>query len=116
MSTPTIKDLVIMGDFQCDMLKNDASNKITQLALSYNLQQLIEEPTHYTEHSASLIDLALLSKPSNVIYSVVISPFIPDLIRYDCPIILVLKFQKPSKTTHKRHIWLYDKGDYTKYR
>ena len=116
MSTSTIKDLVIMGDFNCDMLKNDASNKITQLALSYNLQQLIEEPTHYTEHSASLIDLALVSKPSNVIYSDVTSPFIPDLIRYHCPIILVLKFRKPSKTTHKRHIWLYDKGDYTKYR
>ncbi|MEW8546207.1 MAG: reverse transcriptase family protein, partial [Candidatus Thiodiazotropha sp.] len=116
MSTSSIKDLVIMGDFNCDMLKNDVPNKTSELMLSYNLQQVIEEPTHYTEHSASLIDLALVSNPSSIIYSDVTSPFVPDLIRYHCPIILILEFRKPSKTTFKRHIWLYDKGDYNKYR
>ncbi|MCG7868089.1 MAG: endonuclease/exonuclease/phosphatase family protein [Candidatus Thiodiazotropha taylori] len=112
MSTSNIKDLVILGDFNCDMLKNDLNNKMSQLILSYNFQQLIEEPTNYTEHSSSLIDLALVNNPRNVIYSDVISPFVPDLIRYHCPIIIVLKYRNPSKNTFKRHIWLYEKGDY----
>ena len=64
----------------------------------------------------SLIDLILVSKPNNVLYSDVTSPFIPDLVRYHCPTVLVLKYRKPPNQVYKRHIWLYDKGDYVKYR
>ena len=49
-------------------------------------------------------------------YSGVSSPFILDLTRYHCPIIVTLKFRKPIQKPFKRHIWLYDKGDYNKYK
>ena len=101
-----ITDLVILGDFNSDLLKPMHANRIKNLTNSYNLHQLIDEPTHYTENSSSLLDLAIVSKPENVVYSSVSPPFIPDLIGYHCPI------QKPFK----RHIWLYDKGDYNKYK
>ncbi len=48
--------------------------------------------------------------------SFVADPFIPDLVRFHCPIVAVLKFDKPKLTTFKRRIWLYDKGDFNKYR
>ena len=83
--------LVILGD----LLKPMHANRIQNLTNSYNLHQLIDEPTHYTENSSSLLDLAIVSKPENVVYSGVSSPFIPDLIRYHCPIIVTLKFRKP---------------------
>ena len=75
------KDLIILGDFTCNMLNNNINNKMRNLMTAYNLTQIIEEPTHYTEKSASLIDIALLSNPENVVFSDVISPFIPNLIR-----------------------------------
>lgn len=116
LSNSSVKDLVIMGDFNCDLMKPIFASKIKNFAISYNLHQLIEEPTYYTENSASLIDLIFVSKPDNVIYSDVSSPFIPGLVRYHCPIIITLKFRKPKVASLTRHIWLYEKGDYIKYR
>ena len=115
MSNSTIKELIILGDFNCDM-SSSRTNKITYLSSSYNLTQMIDEPTHYTEHSSSTIDLVLVNKPENVLYSGVSSPFIPNLVRYHCPTVLYLKHRKVVRKTFRRHIWLYDKGDYVKYR
>lgn len=89
---------------------------MTNLTSSYNFHQLIDEPTHYTENSSSVIDLVLVSKPENVLYCDVVSPFIPNLVRYNCPTVLYLKYRKPVGKTYKRHIWLYDRGDYNEYR
>ena len=75
-----INDHVIFGDFKCDLMKSASMNKINSIALSYNLHQLIDEAPHYTENSSSLIDLIFVSKPENVLYSDVISPFIHDLV------------------------------------
>ncbi|MEW8548206.1 MAG: reverse transcriptase family protein [Candidatus Thiodiazotropha sp.] len=97
-------------------MKSASKNKINSIALSYNLHQLIDEATHYTENSSSLIDLIFVSKPDNVLYSDVISPFIPDLVRYHCPVTLTLNFRKPVQKSFTRHIWLYERGDYIKYR
>ena len=90
LTTTPISDVIIPCDFNCDMLGTSSANRINQLVSLYNLHQLIKEPTHYTEHSSSLIDIILVSKPNNILYSV-ISPFISDLIRYHCPTICILK-------------------------
>ena len=115
MSNSPIQELIILGDFNCDVSATRV-NKITHLASSYNLTQMIDEPTHFTEHSSSIIDLVLVNKPENVLYSGVSSPFIPDLVRYHCPTVLYLKHRKIVRKTFQRHIWLYDRGDYAMYR
>ena len=63
LSNSVTNDLIILGDFNCDMQQLNTPNKMHDLALSYNLTQLIDDPTHYTEHSSSLIDLILVNKP-----------------------------------------------------
>ena len=73
LSNISTKDLIILGDFNCDMLSSP--NKMENIASSYNFQQLIDEPTHFTEHSSSIIDLILVTKPENVI----IVAFLPHL-------------------------------------
>ena len=112
LSNSVTNDLIILGDFNCDMQQLNTSNKMHDLALSYNLTQLIDEPTHYTEHSSSLIDLILVNKPENVLYSGVASSFVPDLVRFHCPTMLILKFRKLIEKGFKRHIWVYEKGNY----
>ena len=116
MCNSSINDHVILGDFNCDLMKSASVNKINSIALSYNLHQLIDETTHYTENSSSLTDLIFVSKPENVLYSDVISPFIPDLVRFHCPVMLTLKFRKLVQKSFTRQIWLYERGDYPKYR
>ena len=98
------------------MTSPSSSAKIRNLISSYNFSQLIDELTHYTDYSSSIIDLILVSKPENVIFSNVTSPFIPNLIRYHCPTVVYLKYRKPVTKTYKRHIWLYDRGDYATFR
>ena len=101
-----INDVIITGDFNYNILSNE-SNKINDLLQLYNLKRLINEETHFTEHSASLIDLIMTSNSNSVLFSGVIDPFIPDQIRYHCPIILLLKFTRPSLRSYSRKTWNY---------
>ena len=46
----------------------------------------------------------------------VIDNFLPDQIRYHCPIIVLFKFLRPSVKTYKRQVWLFPQADFTRYR
>ncbi|MEW8547607.1 MAG: reverse transcriptase family protein, partial [Candidatus Thiodiazotropha sp.] len=110
-----IKDILVLGDFNYNML-NSSNNKMSDLIQEYSLKQLIEEPTHFTESSESLIDLILARNPSNIITSGVYDTFIDNQIRYHCPIICVLKFTKSLHKCYKRRIWNYDRADFNLFR
>ena len=51
-----ISDIIITGDFNFNQLNPTYFNKIQTLCSQYKLFQCIEEPTHFTENSNSLID------------------------------------------------------------
>ena len=97
------------------MLSN-GSNKINDRFQLYYLKQLINEEIHFTEHSASLIDLIMTRNSNSVLLSGVLDPFIPDQIRYHCPIILLLKFTRPLLRAYSQNIWNYSRADFDKYR
>ena len=84
--------------------------------LEYNLTQLISEPTHFPEHSSSLIDLILARNIKNILTSGVIDPFVADYARYHCPVIAVLKFTRPHTPSFQRKHWNYKLTYYDKYR
>ena len=86
------------------------------LILSYDLCQLIDEQTHFTENSSTLIELALVNNPSNVLLSDVISPIVPNLVQFHCPILVTLKFRKINTENFQTRSWLYDRGNYNHYR
>ena len=52
-----INDIIITGDLNVDYLKENTRKKIDQ----YTLAQIIDEPTHFTEHSSSLIDIIMVN-------------------------------------------------------
>ena len=108
-----IIDVIILGDFNYNMVSD--SNKMSDLIRQYNLKQLIKEPTHFTEHSSSIIDLILVRNNNNVLTSAVIDPFIPDQTRYHCPIIVLLKFLRPKVIAFKRRVWNYKRADFDKF-
>ena len=104
------ENILITGDFNFDMLKQCSNRKINDICLQFYIEQLINEPTHYTESSSSIIDLFLTSKKDTILLSGVGEPFLEQNIRYHCPIYCVFNFNKTVTASYERHIWLYDKG------
>ena len=108
-----ISNIIISGDFNINQLNSTSFRKITSLCSQFNLFQLIEEPTHYTENSSSLIDLLFVSNKESVLTSGVGEPCLENNIRYHCPIFAVFNFLKPKRTSVRRVIWKYDQVDYS---
>lgn len=79
-------ELIIMGDFNVDILKgnNSAENtdsklrKLEQITKSANLCQVINSPTRVTNLTSTLIDHAYVSNPENIANVVVPSCGISD--------------------------------------
>ena len=107
-----IQHILITGDFNLDILKQPFNKKVLDLCQHFSLDQLINEPAHYTESSSSIIDLFLTSNKNNILLNGVGDPILDQNIRYHCPVYCVLKFDKLTTPIYTRHIWLYDRGDY----
>jgi hypothetical protein len=75
--------VILVGDFNDNQL-NPQCRKVKDIMRLYNLHQLINEATIFTEHSQSLIDLILTNNPSFITYTEV-GPALTDLTRFHCP-------------------------------
>ena len=88
-----IQNSLITGDFNLDLLKDTSKRKIADLCQHFNLKQLINDPTNFTETSSSIIDLFFTAN-DNILLSGVGEPFLEQNIRYHCPIYCVFNFNK----------------------
>ena len=107
-----VQDILILGDFNLDILKQLPSRKINNVCQYFGLDQLISEPTHFTETSSSVIDLIFTSNKNNVFLSGIGDPFLHKNMRYHCPVYCVFNFEKCNSGVFTRNIWLYDRGNY----
>ena len=83
---------------------------------TYNMSQLINEPTHFTENSQSLLDLIMVSDPSIIQKAYVGDCFLNQYFRYHCPTYGILRTRDSTTKCFKRNIWLFNEGNYDKYR
>ena len=111
-----IENIVITGDFNLDLNKTPCRSKIDSLLQQFDLSQLINEPTHFTETSETILDLFLVTSSVSVLNSGVGEPFLDQQVRFHCPVYCVLNFSRGSGSTFKRKIWKYKDGDYAKLR
>ena len=107
-----IQDIIVTGDFNFNMSNEQLSVKVKDLCEQFSFEQVIEEPTHYTEHSSSLLDIILTNNTDHIILSGVGDPFLTQEVRYHCPVYAVLNFSKPKSKSFVRRTWSYDKGNY----
>ena len=56
-----ISDIIITGYFYFIFFQSTSKKKIDSLCTQFSLHQSINQPTHYTEHSSSLIDIILVT-------------------------------------------------------
>ena len=76
------------------MLATQSQRKLNDVCQQYGLIQLINEATNFTESSASIIDLIMVSNINSVDISGVGEPFLMQDIRYHCPTFCIFKFKK----------------------
>ena len=107
-----IHDILITGDFNFNMLSLQSSSKITSLCEQFDLKQTIDEPTHFTEYSSTLLDIVLTSDADHLIFSGVGDPFLTQTVRYHCPTYGIFNFNKPKRKSFCRHTWSFERGDY----
>ena len=105
-------DIIITGDFNFNVLNSQTKKKIDSLCTQFSLHQLLTDPSHFTEHSSSLLDLILVSNKEHLILHGVGDPFLDQQLRYHCPIYGFCKFSKPKAKAFTRHIWMYNNGNF----
>ena len=94
------------------MLNPLTARKIESFCTQFSLYQSINQPTHFTETSSSILDILLVSNKNNLIISGVSDPFLGQELRYHCPIYGIFKFAKTKTHSFMRHIWNYEHGDF----
>ena len=75
------KSVILLGDFNIDLLKFESNNKTDDLLnnlFSYGISPIITKPTRITEHSATLIDHIYTNMLNNVCQSGVIVTDLSD--------------------------------------
>ena len=90
------KQLIILGDMNCDYSKNlpeSHTQKLQFISCTYQLEQLILEPTRVTNTSATLIDLLFTNDTRNIAQSGVIHIGLSD----HSLIYVVRKFSIPKR-------------------
>ena len=74
-------ELYLLGDLNCNLLSDTPSTNTSELLnifTTYNLNQLITDPTRVTNNSQTLIDLCVTNTPDKVRASGVLSFGISD--------------------------------------
>ena len=99
-----IENILITGGFNHDILKEASNKNIVDICQHHNLEQLINEPTHSTENTHSIIDIFLTTNLHSILLSRVGKPFLDQNIRYHCPIYCVFNFDKKIAHSYTRHI------------
>ena len=63
-----ISNIIVTGDFNLNVLNQYTSNKISDICTQLSMIYTITEPTHFTKHSSSLLDVVFTSERSNILY------------------------------------------------
>ena len=78
--------LCLLNKICFNVLNSQTKKKIDSLCTQFSLHQLLTDPSHFTEHSSSLLDLILVSNKEHLILHGVGDPFLDQQLRYHCPI------------------------------
>ena len=93
-----ISDIIVPGNFNFDLLNERSSRKIESICTQYTLFQVINQPTNFTEHSATLIDILLVNNKHHLKLSGVGDSFLNQELRYHCLYTEFSNFQKVKFT------------------
>ena len=71
-SNTGLHDIVILGDFNLNTC--NCKRKLEALCTQYGLTQCVEEPTHFTENSQSILNIILVKQLNPYFYVELLNP------------------------------------------
>ena len=72
-------DIIILGDLNCNILDDTTNSRtLKEICASFNLTQLMKEPTRITETKRSLIDVIMTTDPTLADSCLVVTSSISD--------------------------------------
>ena len=68
------KEVYMLGDLNCNLLDSNLSNvkMLQEIMQLYQLTQIIDDPTHVTKSTKSILDVCITSSPDKIIQSGVV--------------------------------------------
>lgn len=102
-------DMIVLGDFNEDILSPVSSNHLTRTMLKFNLAHVINEPTRITPTSATCLDLIMTNHSSIINDSQVLPPFNSD----HSTITTEVNFKTYKSLTYKKNIWKFEEANIT---
>jgi len=106
----------LLGDFNDSCLTwasshkdSELKNKFVDLIQNNNLHQIIDDPTHITSTSSTLIDLIITDAPGYIINSGTKAP-LGD--KHHCRIFCTVNIPIENERAYKRKIWNYERGNF----
>lgn len=107
----TLLPLILTGDFNINM-QVSGSNRFKNILSRFNLSNVVNEPTHFTETSSSCIDLLITNRPNIISEHNVLTPICSNHSVVECEINFII----PKMTAYKRTVRKYDDADYDRMR
>ena len=62
-----LNDIIVTGDFNFNLLSTQTSLKIEYFCTQFSLYKSIDQPTHFTENSSSLLNIILTHNKDHLI-------------------------------------------------
>ena len=103
----------LIGDFNIDFLTHSHPfyQKLLSVVSSFNLTQIVSEPTRVTNHSSTLIDLIFVSSLITVQSCTTIPP-LANADHFGLHLIVCTKFPKKRAESVPRKVWRYSLADF----
>lgn len=108
-------NLYLIGDFNVDFLSKVSPlySKLLSIVSSFDLTQIVSEPTRITPHSTTLIDLIFVSSVDLVKFCKTISP-LANADHCGLQLLFTIKSPKTSEKAVPRKVWRYSLADWQK--
>ena len=111
-ATHACSDLILIGDFNQDMLSERKSQSIRNIMNIFGLNQIIDTPTRITPHTSISIDLILVSDSLHCVERGTIPPFCSD----HHAVYFQTNFVSTKTYCYSRKVWQYENADFNLYR
>lgn len=100
-------DLLILGDFNQDILNLNPSCHIYRIMSKFNLHNIINQPTRITATSKTCLDLIMTNHNSIINNYEVLPPFNSD----HCTVTAEVVFKSYKQHSYKKKLWKYDQAN-----
>ena len=110
-ATLSCENVILLGDFNKNMLNQRQCKNIKNIMNTFNLNQLVLSPTRITETTETLIDLVVVSDNLYCTDRGIIEPFCSD----HCGTHISTNFMKINSHCYKRKAWSYENANFDLY-